>query len=435
MSFAHLFDQLPLVLQQLILEHIDSFDARAKACCVSKAWRKDAARWIAHATREWPGELVGQPLATAGLCRPTRIHTSPYFTAGTLLPPYWSGIRNANALVYGVATAPATEADARAYCRARCASEGFKSVYRHGGPPLAFSELRDLIAGVLGGTPFHSTQVPFFGVGSLGRRTTGDVLYLLKQVAPDVELTDAAGALLNDFLAALARAFASKGTDVLSAIDELIPDSDWLREEAQAGNLMTITATTRMTISGELGMEGPSSRTLFRAVEAAMVDVLERASQVAIEEQRTTVAGDTFVQKVLGAEPIARLLDSDPAWGQIRPSLLGGRHAACETWEATLAFPIPLGSNNAEHLDVMREFQEEYPTDEENDYVEGDPNFGIEDAVSRIACALMDWGAESIRAVHFHPDCDSNNLFPTLIVGELPGPALCGFAFIVNRQD
>ena len=171
-----------------------------------------------------------------------------------------------------------------------------------------------------------------------------------------------------------------------------------------------------------------------------MVEVLSTASEEAIEEQRTTVGshpipGETFVQKILGAEPIARLLDSDPAWGQIRPALLGGRHAACENWEATLAFPIPLGSNNAEHLDVMRVFEEEYPTDEENDYVEGDPKYELEDAADRIACALKEWGAESIRAVHFRPDSDSNNLYPTLIVGELPGPALCGFAFIVDRQD
>ena len=308
----------------------------------------------------------------------------------------------------------------------------------------------EAVAREFGGSDLGFLKVKFFGMGSLARPTTSDIFQLLKQVAPDVELTDAAGALLNDFFVALTRAFTSKGTqdaDVLGAIDELVPDSTWLQEAAQTGQLTL--GTQDVDVLGDDETEHMMkeeirdwpSDTLLRAVETAMVEVLSTASEEATEEQRTTVGsgphtpGETFVQKLLGAEPIARLLDSDPAWGQIRPALLGGRHAACETWEATLAFPIPLGSNNATHLDIMRVFEEEYPTDEENDYVEGDPNFGIEDAVSRIACALMDWGAESIRAVRFHPDCDSNNLFPTLIVGELPGPALCGFAFIVNRQD
>ena len=423
------------MLQQLILEHIDSFAARAKACCVSKAWRKDAGRWIAHATRKWPGGLAGQPIsAWDGLqARPGHRAYSPYFAAGTLLPPYWAQI--SDTLVYGLSTA--TEADARTYCRARCASE---KVYF--GSMATIQKLNKAVAEKFGGTDRGYFEVKFFGMGSLARPTTSDIFQLLKQVAPDVELTDAAGALLNDFFVALTRAFTSKGTqdaDVLGAIDELVPDSTWLQEAAQTGQLTLGDDETEHMMEKEI--RAWPSDTLLRAVETAMVEVLSTASEEATEEQRTTVGsgprtpGDTFVQKMLGAEPIARLLDSDPAWGQIRPSLLGGRHAACETWEATLAFPIPLGSNNAEHLDVMREFQEEYPTDEENDYVEGDPNFGIEDAVSRIACALMDWGAESIRAVHFHPDSDSNNLHPTIIVGELPGPALCGFAFIVDRQD
>ena len=300
----------------------------------------------------------------------------------------------------------------------------------------------EAVAREFGGSDLGFLKVKFFGMGSLARPTTSDIFGLLKQVAPDVELTDAAGALLNDFFAALTLAFATKGTqeaDVLGAIDELVPDSTWLQEAAQSPQPPSLGDETEHMMKQEI-RDFPSD-TLLRAVETAMVEVLSTASEEATEEQRTTVGsgphtpGETFVQKLLGAEPIARLLDSDPAWGRIHPALLGGRHAACETWEATLAFPIPLGSNNAEHLDVMREFQEEYPTDEENDYVEGDPNFGLEDAVSRIACALMDWGAESIRAVRFHPDCDSNNLFPTLIVGELPGPALCGFAFVMDIQD
>ena len=44
----------------------------------------------------------------------------------------------------------------------------------------------------------------------------------------------------------------------------------------------------------------------------------------------------------------------------------------------------------------------------------------------------MDWGGEHPR-VRFHPDCDSNNLFP-IIWGSWVGPALCGFAF-VDIQD
>ena len=432
------WDQLPLVLQQLILEQIDSFAARAKACCVSKAWRKDAARWIAHATRKWPGGLAGQPLSAYGGLHAHREHSapSPYFAAGTLLPPYWAQVDD-DTLFYGISTAPVTEAEVRAYCRARCASE---KVYR-----LTLEKLIAAAAEKFGGTELGLYKVKFFGMGSLGRPTTSDIFQLLKQVAPAVELTDAAGALLNDFFVALTRAFTSKGTqdvDVLGAIDELVPDSTWLQEAAQTGQLTL--GTQDVDVLGDDETEHMMkeeirdwpSDTLLRAVETAMVEVLSTASEEAIEEQRTTVASSlTFAQKVLGAEPIARLLDSDPAWGQIRPSLLGGRHAACETWEATLAFPIPLGSNNAAHLDVMRVFEEEYPTDEENDYVEGDPKYGLEDAVSRIACALKEWGAESIRAVHFHPDCDSNSLHPTIIVGELPGPALCGFAFLVDRQD
>ena len=107
------WEQLPLVLQQLILEQIDSFAARAKACCVSKAWRKDAARWIAHATRKWPGGLAGQPLsAWGGLhARPEHSAYSPYIAAGTLLPPYWAQYRTGQ-LVYGLSTATATEAEA-----------------------------------------------------------------------------------------------------------------------------------------------------------------------------------------------------------------------------------------------------------------------------------------------------------------------------------
>ena len=101
------WDQLPLVLQQLILEQIDSFAARAKACCVSKAWRKDAARWIAHATRKWPGGLAGQPLSAYGGLHAHREHSapSPYFAAGTLLPPYWAQIDD-DTLFYGISTAP-----------------------------------------------------------------------------------------------------------------------------------------------------------------------------------------------------------------------------------------------------------------------------------------------------------------------------------------
>ena len=428
------WEQLPLVLQQLILEYIDSFAARAAACCVSKAWRKDAARWIAHATRKWPGGLAGQPLsAWGGLhARPDNHAYSPYFAAGTLLPPYWAQYRTGQ-IVYGLSTATATEAEARAYCRARCASENVDF-----GSWETLQKLKRAVAEKFGGTDTGIFDVKFFGIGSLGRPTTSDIFGLLKQVAPDVELTDAAGALLNDFFVALTRAFTANGTqdvDVLGAIDELVPDSTWLQEAAQTGQLTLGDEETEHMMNEEI--RAWPSDTLIRAVETVMVEVLSTASEEATEEQRTTVhnPGETFVQKLLGAEPIARLLDSDPAWGQIRPSLLGGRHAACETWEATLAFPIPLGSNNAAHLDVMRVFEEEYPTDEENDYVEGDPKYGLEDAVSRIACALKEWGAESIRAVHFHPDCDSNSLHPTIIVGELPGPALCGFAFLVDRQD
>ena len=151
------------------------------------------------------------------------------------------------------------------------------------------------------------------------------------------------------------------------------PDSTWLQEAAQSLQLPSLGDDETEHMIKEEIRAWPSD-TLLRAVETAMVEVLSTASEEATEEQRTTVASTlTFVQKLLGAEPIARLLDSDPAWGQILPPCW---EAYAARPEATLEFPIPLGSNNATHLDIMRVFQEEYPTDEENDYVEGDPNFG-----------------------------------------------------------
>ena len=155
-------------------------------------------------------------------------------------------------------------------------------------------KLKRAVAEKFGGTELGLYKdVKFFGMGSLGRPTTSDIFQLLKQVAPAVELTDAAGALLNDFFVALTRAFTAKGTqdaDVLGAIDELVPDSTWLQEAAQTGQLTTLGDDETEHMINEEIRAWPSD-TLLRAVETAMVEVLSTASEEATEEQRTTVGG------------------------------------------------------------------------------------------------------------------------------------------------
>ena len=52
-----------------------------------------------------------------------------------------------------------------------------------------------------------------------------------------------------------------------------------------------------------------------------------------------------------------------------------------------------------------------------------------------IVARLEAWGASRVAFVRLSPDCDSNQLFPSFIAAQLPGPTLAGVAFVHILQD
>ena len=106
-----------------------------------------------------------------------------------------------------------------------------------------------------------------------------------------VDVADGPGSLLLREAAS-----ANLPIDTTLELLTLVPDGGaWLQEAAQNG-VLSIPVRTRDSVTEELGMGDNVERAfaLFRAVEAAMVDVLSTASDEATEEQRTTVAGDDW---------------------------------------------------------------------------------------------------------------------------------------------
>ena len=69
--------------------------------------------------------------------------------------------------------------------------------------------------------------------------------------------------------------------------------------------------------------------------------------------------------------------------------------------------------------------------------------FEVEDAaiplplplVRRIVERLEAWGASRLAFLRLSPDCDSNQLFPVFIAGEMPGGILAGVACVQVLQD